>query len=228
MSKVKTNAELLNTTATTQKPFDTEGFIARYRNLFLIIVGAIAAGVLLYFAYNYYANQQEQEAQKDLFPAVYFAEADSMKLALKGTKNYRGLERIIKDYPNTKAGMQARFYAGVAYMKEGKFQKAIDELKQFNLGDQLVQARAYSLVGDAYVELNKLEDAVSYYNKAVNHQPNEFFTPAYMMKLGLVYELQKKSKDAIDIYNKVVLDYPTSNEATNAKKYKARLEAMQK
>jgi TolA-binding protein len=227
MSKVKTNAELLNNPSNSQRPFDTEAFVTRNRNIFFIVAIAIVVGVAAYFVYSNYANQQEQDAQKDLFAAVIFSEADSTKLALKGNKNYRGLEKIIADYPNTKAAGLARFHAGVAYLKEGKFQKAIDELKQYNPGDMLIQARVYSLIGDAYLELgNKnYEDAANYYQKAVDYQPNEQFTPAYMMKLALVYELQKKDKEAIAVYEKLIKEYPTAQDVMNAKKFKGRLEA---
>ncbi len=235
MSKTKTNAELLNTPASTsQKPFDTEDFLARNGKLFMWIALAAVALVAIYYAYNYFAGQQEEEAQKDLFAPVTFLEADSVRLALKGNKTYRGLEQIIKDYPSTKAGNLARFYAGAAYLKEGaaagkkeSFQKAIDVLKQYNAGDYLTQPRAYCMLGDAYLELNKLEDAATYYGKAANYQANEQFTPVYLQKLALVYELQKKYKEAIEAYERTIKEFPAANtEVTNAKKYKARLEAL--
>jgi tetratricopeptide (TPR) repeat protein len=235
MSKTKTNAELLNTPASTsQKPFDTEDFLARNGKLFMWIGLVAVALVGLYYAYSYFAGQQEDEAQKDLFAPVTFLEADSIRLALKGNKTYRGLEQIIKDYPNTKAGNLARFYAGAAYLKEGaaagkkeSFQKAIEVLKQYSAGDYLTQPRAYCMLGDAYLELNKLDDALTYYSKAATYQANEQFTPVYLHKLALVYELQKKYKEAMEAYDRIIKEFPTANtEATNAKKFKARLEGI--
>ena len=236
MAKVKSNADLLSTPKSNNRSFDTEAFFARNRNLFLIVPVLLVVGVLAYFGYNYYTAQQEQEVQKEMYPAVYYAEGDSTRLALKGNKNYLGFETIIKKYAGTKGANLAHFYAGAAYMKEGKFAKAIEELKQFNAGDYLVQARAYCLIGDAYLELKKLEDAVGYYERAANYQPNEFFTPVYLSKLALVYELQgakekgkgkeAKYKNAIEMYDKIIRSYPTSQEVTNAKKYKGRLESM--
>lgn len=235
MSKTKTNAELLNNTASnSQKPFDTEAFITRNRSIFMWALIVVLALVGLYFAYNYYAGQQEDEAQKDLYAAVYFIEADSARLALKGNKTYRGLEQIIRDYPSTKAGNLARFYAGAAYLKEGalgkkeSFQKAIDVLKSYNANDYLTQPRAYCMIGDAYMELNKLEDAESYYYRASIYQPNEQFTPIYLNKLALVYEMQKKYKQAIEAYDRIIKEFSTSSDVANAKKFKARLEAMTK
>jgi len=43
-------------------------------------------------------------------------------------------------------------------LKQGKFEDAIEYLKKFNAGDLLIQARAYSLIGDAYLELKDNED----------------------------------------------------------------------
>ena len=226
MSKVKSNADLLNTPTSTHSPFDSEAFLTRNRTMLMVIGLAIVGTVLAYFAYNYYSKQQEKEAQEQMYPAQYYAEADSSRLTLEGNKNYKGMKKIIDKYPSTKAATLAHFYAGVAYMKDGKYQKAIDELKQFNAGDYLVQARAYCLIGDAYLELKNKEEAANQYAKAAAYQPNEHFTPAYLSKLALVYELLKKNKEAIDTYAKLIQDYPNSSDVANAKKYKARLESM--
>ena len=235
MSKTKTNAELLNNPASnSQKPFDTEAFITRNRSIFMWIAIVAIALVGLYFAYNYYAGQQEDEAQKDLYAAVYFIEADSARLALKGNKTYRGLEQIIRDYSGTKAGNLARFYAGAAYLKEGasgkkeSFQKAVDVLKSYNAGDYLTQPRAYCMIGDAYMELNKLEDAISYYDKAATYQPNEQFTPVYLNKLALAYELKTKYKEAIAAYERIIKEFPTSQDAINAKKIQSSFRSYDK
>jgi len=226
MSKVKSNADLLNT-PTTNRQFDAEAFFVRNSSLFMVVGVLLVVGISSYFVYNYNNSQQEQEAQERMYGATYYAEADSMRLALKGNKNHKGFEYIIQQYPNTKAGTLARFYAGVAYMKDSKFEKAIKELKQFNVGDFLVQARAYCLIGDCYLELGKMEDAASSYEKAAAYRPNEQFTPGYLSKLALVYELQKnKGKEAIQAYTKIIETYPNSSDVANAKKYKARLESM--
>ena len=237
MSKVKkknskqqehhTNAELLESPdAIAERLLDTEKFIKRNRIILGVVLGIIVLAIAGYFIYSYMANQQEQEAQEQMFPSPYYIMGDSLDKALKGDGNYPGFLDIAKDYPLSKAANLAHFYAGAAYMKKGDFKNAITELKQFSANDLLVQARAYCLIGDANMELKNLDEAVTYYKKASNYKPNEQFTPGYLMKLALAYELQKKNEEAIKTYDEIITKYDKSSELVNAKKYKARLETM--
>jgi TolA-binding protein len=158
-----------------------------------------------------------------MFPAVYHFEADSLQKALNGDGANEGLIAIAEDYGMTKAGKLAKFYAGAAYLKQGKFDEAIQYLNDFSTDDLLIQARAYALTGDAYMEKNNLSEAINFYRKAADYKPNEFFTPAYLMKLGLAQELAKDTQGAIETYDRVATQYPKSAEAVNALKYKSKL-----
>ncbi|MDJ1484965.1 tetratricopeptide repeat protein [Cytophagaceae bacterium DM2B3-1] len=205
---------------------NAEDFVQRNRNLFL---GGLAAVVLLVggiFFYRYYTQNKETEAQKYMFRAVLYFEADSLTKALNGDGVNDGLLKIADEYGSTKAGKLAHFYAGVALLKQGKYDDAITHLKDFSSSDLLLQARAYSLVGDAYLEKKQPEEAVSYYEKAANYEPNKFFTPAYLLKLGIAYEMAKQNDKAIETYDKIITNYEDSAETITAKKYKSKLQGL--
>lgn len=200
--------------------------LQRNKNIVIGIAGALILLVGGWVGYNYYKNTQNQEANSLMFPSVYHFEADSLNKALKGDGLHEGLAVIADDYGMTKAGNLASFYTGVAYLKQGKFDEAINYLKDFSSSDLLVQARAYSLLGDAYMEKNQLSEAINYYEKAANYESNPFFTPQYLSKLAIAQEANKNYEAAIASYNKIIDEYGSSSEATNAKKYKAKLEGL--
>src|SRR5690606_28229546 len=108
-----------------------------------------------------------------------------LSLALNGKGGNEGLLSIADNYSNTKAGKLANFYAGVALLKEGNFDEAISRLKNFSSSDLLLQARAYALIGDAYMEKGEFKEAISYYKRAADYKSNQYFTPGYLLKLGL-------------------------------------------
>ena len=120
-----------------------------------------------------------------MFQAVYYFEADSLDKALNGDGNNLGFLDIADEYGITDAGNLANYYAGVSYLKQGKFELARLYLEDFSADDLLIQARAYSLVGDSYMEEEKYDDAAKYYNKAANYKPNKYFSPTYLMKRSL-------------------------------------------
>ena len=68
---------------------------------------------------------------------------------------------MIKEYGGTDAGNLAHFYAGDCYLRTGDFNNAVKQLKEFSTSEKQVQARAYKLLGDAYSELGKNEDAIA-------------------------------------------------------------------
>jgi TolA-binding protein len=192
-----------------------------------IVVGVAAAILIIvggYFAFNYYKNSQDDLAQKEMFQAVYYFEADSLDKALNGDGNNLGFLEIIDEYGVTDAANLANFYAGVSYLKQGKFELARLYLEDFSASDLLIQARAYGLVGDSYMEEKKYDDAAKYYNKAANYKPNKHFSPSYLMKEALAYEKLNQNDKARETYDKIITLYWESSEYQNARKFKARLE----
>jgi len=192
------------------------------------IVVALAVALLViaggYFGFQYYKNSQDEQAQKEMFQAVFYFEADSLDKALNGDGNNLGFLSIIDDYKVSDAGNLANYYAGVCYLKQGKFELARLYLEDFSSNDLLVQARAYSLIGDSFMEEKKYEDAAKFYEKAANYKPNKHFSPSYLLKEALAYEKLNQNDKAKETYDKIITLYWDSAEFQNARKFKARLE----
>jgi TolA-binding protein len=203
-----------------------EYYLEKHSKQIGIAVGVLALIIGGFFGYKWYMSTENEEAQKQMFSAVYYFEADSLKKALNGDGASIGLLSIAEDYGYTKAGKLAKFYIGTIYLKQGKFQDAIDNLKAFDSNDFLIAPRANCLIGDAYLEMNNLESALEYYKKAALHAPNKFFSPRYLMKAALVQELMKNYADAINSYDQIDQKYHDSQESAEAQKQKARLEQM--
>jgi TolA-binding protein len=221
----KSGLEIIESSEALQQEFNkAEGFLKNNQKLLTIVGGVIVAVVLGVVGYNYYTKSQDDDAQAAMFNAVFALEADSTKQALNGTGGNEGLLAIADNYGGTKAGNLATLMAGGALMKQGKFDDAIERLKDFSSNDLLMQARAYVLLGDAYMEKKSVEDAITYYKKAAEYKPNKTFTPGYLMKLANAYEVAKNSKEALAVYAEIVEKYPDNVEIGNAKKYKSKLE----
>lgn len=204
----------------------SEDFVKKNKNALLGVFALIAAAIVGGFLYYNHRTTRNAEAQAEMFQAVYYFEADSLNKALMGDGQYLGLTQIADQYSGTDAGNLANYYAGVAYLKLGQYQEAIDHLEDFSSDDFLVQARAYSLIGDAQLELNNPAAAADSYRRAANHNANEHFTPQYLMKAALASEVQNDYRAAIEAYDRIINDYPNAPEVNDARKYKARSEAL--
>ena len=225
MAKKEEKKDLLeNPEVIKEKLVGVEHWIENHPKIVFGVLGAVALVIAGYFGYRHWASSQDEQAQKDMFQAIRYFESDSLNLALNGDGNNLGFLTIIDDYGMTKAAELANYYVGYIYLKQGKFQPAILYLQDFNPEDLLIQARAYSLIGDAYMELKDFENAVKYYNEAAEYKPNKFFSPAYLMKAALAYEKLNKNDKAKEVYQKIIDQYWDSNEYQDARKFKARIE----
>jgi tetratricopeptide (TPR) repeat protein len=206
----------------------TEEFINNNKRIVFSIGGAIALLIVGIFSYKYYVNNLNKEAQAELFQAVYYFEDGDFDIALEGDGNSFGFLKIIEKYGATKAGNLANYYAGVSYYNLSQFDKAIDYLKKFDADDVLIQGRAYSVIGDAYMQLGNFSYAADFYAKASAWQPNKWFTPTYLMKQALALEKQNKWNEAIKCYQRIVDEYHDAREFQDAQKYLARAEVLAK
>ncbi|MCS4435530.1 tetratricopeptide repeat protein [Aquiflexum gelatinilyticum] len=203
-----------------------EAFIRKNSKIF----GGILIGIILLIAAVLYfqidTQNKNTKAQAEMFQAVYYFEQDSIEFALNGDGSNAGFLKIIDDYGRTDAANLAHFYVGSIYLSQGEFQKAVDHLKQFSANDFFVQARAFALLGDAYMELDNTKDAIAAYKRAIDHKENKFFAPRYLSKLAVAYEEAGDLDNAIKAYGEIEDKYFESFEYTNARKHKARLEGL--
>jgi TolA-binding protein len=217
--------ELLeNPEALKEKLVDAENWLERNPKISIGIGVLILALIAGFFGFQYIKGTKNQEAQRQMFQAVYYFEHDSLKLALDGDGNKLGFKDIIKSYSYTQAANLANYYAGVCYLKQGDFKLARLYFEDFSSNDLLVQARAYSLIGDTYMEEDNFEDAAKYYGKAADYKTNKYFSPAYLMKEALAYEKLKQNDKAKEVYERIISEFAGTPEYNNARKLKARLE----
>ena len=204
----------------------SELFFKKNQKLISIVSVLLIFVISTFAIINYYIFSQNKLAEDDMFQAVYYFESDSLVKALNGDGNNYGFLEIIDEYNYTQAANLSNYYAGVSYLKLGNFENAIKYLKSFAGDDQVIQARSYSLIGDAYIELEDYNNAIKFFKKAINYNPNEFFTPNYLLKLALVYEETGELKEAYECYNQIVDSYKESSEYQISVKNKSRLEGL--
>ncbi|MFM1745052.1 MAG: hypothetical protein RLZZ630_989 [Bacteroidota bacterium] len=188
----------------------------------LAILGVVAA----YLGYNQFiVKPQEEQAQEEMFIAEQYFGQDSIALALNGDGSYPGFQEIVDNYGSAPSGNLAQYYLGMSLLKKGDFEAAIEALKSYDAEDDITGALALGAIAGAYIELGNNDEALSFFDKAIDYDENNFTTPLFMMKAGLVHELKNEPQAALDLYNKIKSDYPTSTEARDIEKYIGRAEA---
>jgi tetratricopeptide (TPR) repeat protein len=204
-----------------------EKFLAEHKTKIIGAVVAIAAIIIIIFGYNALIKApRENSARENMASAERYFAIDSFNIALNGDGINFGFNQIIDEYGSTEAARLAHFYAGYCNLHLGNFEEAISQLEDFNAKDELLQARAYCGIGDAYTELGQYDKAVSYFIKAADYRENEYCA-TYLMKAGLVYEQLEKYADAQKAYEKIKTHYSNTVEAQEIDKYIERAKIKQ-
>ncbi|MAQ76444.1 MAG: hypothetical protein CL613_08950 [Aquimarina sp.] len=230
-----TTAEVFNTLD--EGASKTEEWVAANQKYIFGFVGAVALIVLAYLGYQKFIQEpKEQEAANEMFQAQkYFDNAvngnstlkDSLyTLALKGGEGKYGFIDIIDNYGGTKAANLAQYYAGFAYLNMNKYQEAIDYLDKFKSDDEMLEPLALGGIGDAFVQLNQMEEGLSYYEKAANARNNEFTTPKFLLKAAITAISLNKADVAIKHLERIKEEYSKSPEANQVDVHLGRAQAM--
>lgn len=212
------------------------GFWDSYNKPVMYIGSAIILVLAGWMIYKYmFKVPKDQKANDIVFVTQkYFTEfsnaTDSSKAllaakCLNGDGVNPGALKIINNYAGSAAANLCQYYAGACYLHLGQFDKAIKFLKDFDAdGATQIESRAYGMIADASAELNKNDDALSYYKKAAEvNTKDEYTSSEYLFRAALFAQSTGKTKEAVDLFKKLKSDFPLTEKAADVDRYLAKL-----
>ncbi|MEM5566100.1 tetratricopeptide repeat protein [Psychroserpens sp. AS72] len=227
-----TTAEVFNTLD--ESANKAEDFVAKNQKGIFIIIGLAALIMLGYLGYKKFIAEPKAEeamnemysAQKSFDEAIAGTNKDSLfTLALNGVGGKLGLTDIVDQYGSTPAGNLANYYAGMAYLNLKDYTNAVKYLGDFSTDDAVLGPIAKGGMGDAFVQLNQLPEALEYYEKAITASTNDYTTPMYLLKAANVAQSIGNSAKALEYYKRIKSEFETSDQAKNIDIFIGRAEA---
>lgn len=205
----------------------TELFIEQNKKSLSLVVGAIIVLIGGYFAYKYwYVAGEEESAQKAMFKAEQYFEKDSLDKAINGDGTYDGFVQIIENYGVTPSANLSEYYLGICYLKKGQFEDAIEHLKAFDGDDMISPAMATGAIGDAYMEMGNIDEAITFYLKAAEQNANKFTTPIFLKKAAMANEEKGNYGDAVKLYERIQSEYFETSDGKEMEKYISRAKTL--
>ena len=184
-----------------------------------IILGALAYK-LIYI--QMVVEPKEEEAIEKLWQAESKAfDEQDWESAINGDSLgfFKGFKQISKKYSGQNAGKIAQYNLGISLLNNKNYENAIVELKKVSFQDELLGTISQGAIGDAYLQLGAVSDAFVYYQKAYQRKENDLTTPLYLMRAALCLEIEENYSKAIELYEMVYKNYPSSKDAVRAEKY---------
>jgi tetratricopeptide (TPR) repeat protein len=185
-------------------------------------LAAIAVIALLAGGYIFLHNKNLQEAKTKI------GDADIALLQGNTDEALKEYEKVADAYGN-KTGERAHLNAAILLYEKGEYEKAAKHLEEFSPKGNLIGPASQSLLGDCYVNLKKMDKALSAYDKAISlANNNETYAPAFMIKKATVLHEQKKYAEEAAIYQTIKDQYPMYGQMTgfNVDKYLERANAL--
>ncbi|PSQ86167.1 MAG: hypothetical protein BRD30_09940 [Bacteroidetes bacterium QH_2_63_10] len=183
--------------------------------------------VLAIPGYIYYHNQQEQAANQRLGQILPVYEQGNYQQALDGSGDNAGLLTIADEYSGTDAGNLATFYAANALYRLEEYDRALTYFQRFEKGENFIGASAFA--AQAAIQENKgnYEQAAKLYEQAASQYENKLTAPRFLLNAGQAYEEAGRYEAAMTAYQQIQEEYPDSDQASNAERYRARAKVRQ-
>jgi soluble lytic murein transglycosylase len=115
------------------------------------------------------------------------------------------LQQFVQAYPASPQLADAWFGLGEANYAQANWQAAIDAYQEYlNLRGDLISAYVNERIGDAYSQMNDLENAASAYQTALAQATSNTNNANLREKLALTYRLLKRYNDALTQYDAIL------------------------
>ncbi|MCG8578129.1 MAG: tetratricopeptide repeat protein [Flavobacteriales bacterium] len=207
-----------------EKLTGTESFIDKYQKplIFgLIGIVVVIGGIIGY--QKLIAEPHEEESQDAYWNAFYdFQNGDTTGVVINGTDTYMGMEEVASDYSGTSGGNIASYVLAITAMEAGDFEGALTYLDDCEFEDVMIGTLVIGMKGDCNVELGNYEEAASFFEEAAAREENEFTSPMFLKKAGLTYEELGQNDKAVEMYQKISDEWPTTKEGLEIQKYLVR------
>ena len=217
MAEKQVQVETVETNDALQR---AKGFWAKFSKPITYVGTAIIVLIGGWYGYKYFVTTpKQQKASEVIFPAErLFKEMsnttgfskDSANILLNGGvldgTNVTGLLKVISNYSGTPAGNLAEYMTGACYLHLGEFDKAIKHLKEFDGNDAgQIQSAAYRMLGDAYAEQKKNDEALSNYKKAIDAASSKDESTKFLSlsRAALFCDATGKTKEAIEFFTQI-------------------------
>lgn len=173
------------------------------KKMIVWVVGAIVAIAVIILGYVYLIQEPNFENAK-----AEIAQADS-KLALGQDSIALEAYKAVADSYSNDAANRAGLNAGIILFQQGKYEEAINYINKFDAEGVLVGPASQSLIGDCYVNLEKYDEAVKYFDKAISLAgDNDLYTPLFILKKATVLREQGKFAEEAKALEIIKNKYP--------------------
>ncbi len=196
--------------------------MAERKTPLLILGGGILLFTIAFYSYIYISGQSEKKAEDMAFAA--YSEY-SKRNRVSGAEQEKQIklaidlyQKVISAYPKTKTASVASFYTGNAYVDIKDYDRGIESYKKALSSvsiDEALRGMIHLRMGYVYLNKNEKELALKEFGEVEKSKApqNQDFAS---FEIARIYEDQGKKTEALNQYESLVKNYPSSPLAADA------------
>lgn len=194
-----------------------------------IIAAAVAVIVIIggTIGYNLYSSSQEAQAQDLLATAERYYAQGEFENALYGDEfelTY-GFDQIADEFPRTKAGNMASYYAAVSSYELGDIENALLYMEEFDVPDGILGVGPVTFHAKLYLANENYEAAAEKFVEAANWNENDVTTPSNLLDAAQAYYEAGNLERADELVTQIIDEYPNSNVMVESQRLKGMIAA---
>jgi outer membrane protein assembly factor BamD (BamD/ComL family) len=192
------------------------------------VIGVLIALVVViggFFGWKTYSEAQESEAQNYLSVAESYYTNGDYENALYGddTALTYGFDQIADEFPLTKAGNMANYYAAVSSYELGDIETALMYIEEFDIPEGILGVGPKTLHGKLLLANGSYEVAAQKFIEAANWSENDVTTPSNLYEASQAYYKAGNYDEATALVDQIIDEYPESSQFVKAQKLKGML-----
>lgn len=188
----------------------------------IVTVVALALALVLYIS----AQAKARQRAADLFGRASIEMQTPM--ATEQQAAVTDFQILLRDYGNSQWAPYGCLYLANLFYRDGQYPQArelykkyVDEYKK----DSLITSSAYAGMADCLRQEKDLLTAAEYYLKGANVCPGSILAPEYYYQAGEAYQEAGQNAKAVEVLQKLLADYASSNFADQARRKLSELTA---
>lgn len=187
-------------TPTAVNPATEEATEKKVNRKRIIGIGVAVVVVVAIALTWFFFNQRGAKAADEAVGKADIEQNDSLSLDL-----YKKAAEL-----DHKSGNRAKLNVAIALYNKGQYEEALKYLEDASIDDEVIAAGAYCLTGDCYVNLQKYDQALKAFDKALKKADgNEKIAPFVLIKQANVYRAQQNYAAEYEAYDAIVNKYPS-------------------
>jgi tetratricopeptide (TPR) repeat protein len=182
---------------------------------------AIVAVLLIFFLFIKPRQENAEIASTALGNICAFYDYQQYQMAMEGIpeRNIIGLKGIVSDYGSTKAGQIAKIYLANSYLALGDYDNALKNYEDFGGSEKMFKVAAFIGKANVYEAKGQYAEAASGFEKAAAQAKDDIQAPEIYLSAAKNYGLSGNRKKAIELLEKIKLDYPNSVASKESDRY---------